>query len=455
MNTIFSAIKKILPAVLLTSVFTDAAAQKSAAYDMTVQGVKVIVQPSNNEIVEIQTVIKGGVQNYSLNKQGIESLALNALTECGTKDDDKNSFKNKLDKVSAYIYSNSGMDFATINMNCIKSDLNAVWPLYVAAITAPRFDPREFTRIKQDAINNLKSQASQPDYAITKLAKETAFKGKNYAKSPEGTEETVTAISVTEAKVYYQNLLTKSRLVIVVVGDLEKEALTKMIAQMLTAIPEGKPFMLKKEMYTPLQNSFKAEKSDLATNYIQGITGAPAPGTADYNAFTLAMRIFSARHFIEVRSKNGLSYAPGSWFDGGASPSANIYVSTTEPDKYIGVAKGLIDKIKKEGFTEDELNNMKTTYLTGFYYRQETNGAQAASFVANEVLHNNWKRALTINEDMKRVTVKDIDNAFNKYITNITWSYRGNPAKVNSQLYTAGKTKVALPESKIITQKNN
>ncbi len=37
-----------------------ATAQKKDAYEMTVSGVKVIVQPSNNEIVEIQTIIKGG-----------------------------------------------------------------------------------------------------------------------------------------------------------------------------------------------------------------------------------------------------------------------------------------------------------------------------------------------------------------------------------------------------------
>ena len=54
------------------------------AYDMNINGVKVIVQPSGNDIVVIQTVIKGGVQNYPAGKAGIENLAVSALTECGT-----------------------------------------------------------------------------------------------------------------------------------------------------------------------------------------------------------------------------------------------------------------------------------------------------------------------------------------------------------------------------------
>ncbi|MCP9750636.1 pitrilysin family protein [Ferruginibacter sp. HRS2-29] len=455
MNKLFNAAKWSFFLLAVTGT-QYAAAQKAPAYEMNVEGVKVIVQPSGNDIVDIQTVIKGGVQNYPLNKQGIERLAFSGLTECGTLNDDKNSFKNKLDKVTAYIYGNSGMDFSSVNMNCIKSDLDVVWPLYTDAITKPAFDQKEFDRMKQDAINSLKSQASQPDYAISKLAKETAFKGKDYAKSPEGTEATVKTLTAAETKAYYQSILTKSRMVIVVVADIEKEALTRMLTQLLTPIPQGKPFVLKKQLYKPVKSTFASQKSDLATNYIQGITSAPEPGTPDFNAFSLAMRIFYDRHFLDVRSKNGLSYAPATWFDGGASPSANLFVSTTEPDKYIAVANALIEKIKKEGFTEAELKDMKTTYLTGFYYRQETNGAQANSFVANEVLHGNWKRALTMNDDMKNVTVKDLDNVFNKYITNITWAYRGNTSKVNPKLYTGdNKVVTKLPPAKINPQKRN
>ncbi|MCW3093182.1 MAG: hypothetical protein JWP81_4251 [Ferruginibacter sp.] len=455
MNTFFLITKNTLAFLLLCMVM-PAMAQKSAAYEMNVDGVKVIVQPSGNEIVEIQTIIKGGVQNYPTTLQGIESISISALTECGTLKDDKNSFKNKLDKVSAQVNGFSGMDYASFNMNCIKSDFDVVWPLYVDALTTPRFDQKEFTRIKQDAINALKAQASDPDYSISKMARQRAFAGKAYAKSPEGTEQSISKITAAQAKAYYQSILTKSRMLIVVVGEIEKDELASRIRQMLSTIPAGKPFVLKKESFAALKNTFAAEKKDLATNYIQGIAGGPAPGTPEFNAFQLAMRIFYNRHFLEIRTKNGLSYAPATWFDGGATPSANIFVSTTDPNKYISTARSLIEKIKKDGFTAEEVKDMKTTYLTSFFYRQETNSAQAASLVVNEVLHNNWKRALTLNEDVKKVSAKDIDNAFNKYINTISWSYQGNPDKVNPSLFIATKnTKDVLPKSKIAPTKNN
>jgi zinc protease len=423
------------------------AAQQAKPYDMTVNGVKVIVQPSGNDIVVIQTIIKGGVQNYPADKSGIEKLAMNALTECGTLKDDKNSYKDKLDKVSAQIYGGTGMDFATFSLNCINSDFDTVWPLYTDALTAPRFDAKEFDRIKQDAINNLRANESSPDNAINKLAKQTAFAGTNYAKEPQGTVPSITALTVAETKKYWESLFTRSRIVIVVVADLDKASIEQKVKDLLAKVPAGKPFVEQKKSYTPATNSFKEEERANATNYVRGIASGPLPGSADYNAFSLAMNIFSSKHFLEVRSKYGLSYAPQAWFSGGTTPYANLSVTTTDPDKYIAVARGLIDKVKKDGFTEAELKNEKTGYLTGIYYRNETNEAQAASLASNEVLHGDWKRSIKIKEDVDKVTLQQLNAAFNRYMNNITWVYQGDPKKVNKTLYTQKETP-KIPEEK-------
>ncbi len=179
------------------------------------------------------------------------------------------------------------------------------------------------------------------------------------------------------------------------------------------------------------------------------------PGTPEYNAFVLAMRIFYDRNFLEIRTNNGLSYAPYSYFDGGVSPTGNIGVSTTNPNKYLSVTQALLSKIKKEGFTPEELKNMKSSYLTRFYSNQETNSAQAASLASNEVIHNNWRRFLTLNDDLKKVTVSDVNNVFKKYINNLTWVYQGNPEQADATLFTGTKPKGKLPPSKIISKQKN
>src|SRR3979411_206371 len=117
-------IKNLTGTIFLVACFTTVLAQNKAAYEITVNGVKVIVQPSGNEIVQVLTLFKGGVQNYPADKAGIEDLAITALTECGTKNDSKNAFKDKLDKVSAEIEGTAGMAYSYLTLNCIKSDFD-------------------------------------------------------------------------------------------------------------------------------------------------------------------------------------------------------------------------------------------------------------------------------------------------------------------------------------------
>lgn len=443
--------KKLFCSILLTAIALWPAklfAQMGEPYEMKINGVKVIVQPSGNEIVEVLTIIKGGVQNYAVAKAGIENLAMTALTECGTLKDDKNAFKNKLDKVSAEVGGFTGMDYASFRMNCIAGDFEKVWPLYVDAMTIPRFDAKEFERVKQDQITALRAQESNPDFAIDQMAKQLAFAGKNYSKSPGGTIETVSKLTAAETKNYYKSIFTRSRMVIVVVGELDKKNLEEKLKAFLTNIPQGAPFVQKRETFTAAVNNFQPRDKELATNYVKGITSAPPPGTPDYDAFVLAMRIFARKHFIEVRTNNGLSYAPQAYFSSGLTPYANVSASTTDPNKYIAVTRQLIDKIKTEGFTEEDLRNQKIGYITNVYYRQETNIAQAAALASNEVVNGNWKRANTIKDEMKKVTVDDLNRVFKKYISNFSWAYQGDSKKVNPQLYKQKDTPKLPAEKK-------
>ncbi len=406
-------------------------------YETVVDGVKVIVHPAGgNNIVEIQTIIKGGVYNYPVDKCGIEELAMVALSECGTLKQDRNEFKNQLDKVSATLFGLSGKDYAVIKMNCVKSDFGVVWPLYVEAITIPKFDPQDFDRIKQEAINNLKSDEGQPDRAIDKLANKIAFAGRDYVKDPDGTVESIEKFTAEETKIYYQSVLTKSRMVMVIVADLDRDVIEKEVHTLLANIKQGVPYELKKTLFRADKNLFLSEQKDLSTNYIEGITSAPAPESSDFNAFNIALRIFSDRHFLEVRTNNALSYSPNVWLNNGTMAVAKFSVLTTQPNKYIEVFNQLVEKTKKDGFTDIEVKNMKTGYLTGFYSRNETNSTLAASLVSSEVLFNNWHRALDLADDVNKLTTKEISDAFRKYIGHIVWVYQGDTQKVNAESYT-------------------
>lgn len=422
-------------------------AQQTKPYEIIVNGVKVVVVPSGNEIVQVDLLIKGGVQNYSKDKAGIENLAMTALTECGTVRHDKNSFKNALDEVDAQMYAYTGRDAAHVALNCIKGDFETVWPLYVEALTMPKFDAKEFARIKEEAITQLREQESNPDAALQKMAMQTAFKGMDYEKWPSGSIESIQKLTPAATKSYLSSVLTRSRIFIVIVGDVSKEDVQKKMTALLAKLPQGAPFVLKRAAYTPQANSFVSEKKDVATNYIMGVSSAPDPTSKEYYPALLASRMFYDKAFLEVRTNNGLSYAPSAYISTGLTPYSAMYVTTKEPDKYIAVARNMVDKIKKDGFPADDVQNTKNTYATYQYYQNETNASLAGMVTRSELLQGDWKKAFTLKEDLKPVTPADVNQVFNKYIGKFTWIYQGDPKVVNKTLFTQPQTP-SMPEVK-------
>lgn len=432
---------------LLVFVGLGASAQQAKPYEMLVNGVKVIVVPSGNEIVQVDMVIKGGVQNYTAEQTGIECLALRALTECGTQKRDKDAFKNALDEVDAQMFGNAGRDASRVSLNCIKGDFEAVWPLYVEAVTMPKFDEKEFARIKEESITQLRQQESNPDFALQKMAMETVFKGMDYAKMANGNIDNIQKLTPAITKAYLNNTLTRSRIFFVVVGDIAKDDVQKKMTALIGKIPQGKPFVPKRATYVPKENTFAAQQRDVATNYVLGISAAPAPDSKEYYPGLLASRMFYQKAFLEVRTNHGLSYAPSAGISMGLTPYSTMYVTTKDPDKYIAVARNMVDKIKKDGFPADDVQNTKNSYTTSFYSTNETNSA-LASIVGNfEAIQGDWKKAFTLTKDLQSVKPEDVNQVFNKYIGKFNWVYQGDPKVVNQTLYTQPQTP-PIPEAK-------
>ncbi|RYZ53237.1 MAG: insulinase family protein, partial [Chitinophagaceae bacterium] len=311
----------------------------------------------------------------------------------------------------------------------------------------PKFDAKEFDRIKAEALTQLRQQESNPDFALQKMAMETVFKGMDYAKMPNGTADAIAKLTPASTKAYYDQTLTRSRIFFVVVGDIAKEALQQKMTALIQKIPQGKPFALKRETFVPKENTFLPQEKEVATNYIMGISGAPAANSKEYYPALLASRMFYNKAFLEVRTNNGLSYAPSAGISTGLTPYSMLYVTTKDPDKYVAVARNMVDKIKKEGFPEDDVQNTKNTFTTNFYATNETNGA-LANMVGNfEVLQGDWKKAFTLKEDLQAVKPADVNQVFNKYIVKFNWVYQGDPKMATQTLFTQPQTP-PVPEVK-------
>ncbi|MEO9967346.1 MAG: pitrilysin family protein [Reichenbachiella sp.] len=398
-----------------------------------VDGLQVIYKNVPKEIVSARLFIKGGTANYSLEQSGIEDFALQLAVTGGTKNKSKLEFTTSLEQMSTTIAAGTNYDYGQINMRCVKQNWDASWDLFVDAILNPAFEEQQYALLKDQLIATAKQNESDPDQSLIQAAMANVFKGQNYEKNPNGTEQTLDALSLDQLINYYNKVMGKERSFLVVVGDIDVDDLKKKVAGSLAKLPKGTmPPEESRNMLSEVSN--KINDRDIATNYIAGVMSAPKLTSKDGTAMMIAMSILSERYFLELRTKRSLSYAPYSYYDNSkiTNPYNWIYISTTDPKQSIQVMVDEISKLKKEGFSEKELVNKKQKYLTQFYMGQETLSSQSQSLGTNE-LKGGWEMSEDFTERVNAVTLEDINRVIDKYSDVISWTYLGKADMIDEE----------------------
>ncbi len=429
--------KKILLAFLIVANGYGAFAQtvsSTATSEFMVNGIKVIYKPTIKEVVSVNVYFRGGLANQTEANAGIENLTLAALTECGTKKYNKDLFKDMADEYGIEMGGSSGYDYGVVSLNCISKYFTEGWNLFADAIANPVFDERELGMLKEKIVNSIQTGESDPDTKIESMAISNAFPGTAYGSAPEGTVEKVMSFTRQQVMDYYQKLLNKEAMYIVVVGKISKDDLQKKIAATWAALP-GRPYKAPNLMAAP---TFTANKTfispmPLATNYIIGALNAPEMSSADYLPHKLAVTALSGRLFTEIRSNRNLSYAPYANTRQLRMPITQMYVSTTDAKTSVKVMREELESLTKEGFTAFELVGSISKFITSNYMRDESSGAIASS-LGNAEIYSGWRTADRMAQDVKNVTLPQMNNAIKKYSNGIYWNFLGNQADADKAM---------------------
>ncbi|UXX79476.1 insulinase family protein [Reichenbachiella carrageenanivorans] len=422
---------KINCALIISMIWGMSVFAQTQEFD--VKGLKVIYKAVPKQIVSARLFVQGGTANYPLEQSGIEDFAFRLAVTGGTTSMDKLTFSTALEQMGTTISAGTAYDYGQISMKCVKQNWDASWTLFVETILHPAFDEQQYQLLQDQLIAEAKQNESDPDESLIQAAMANVFAGKNYEKNPSGHAESLAQLSLEDLKKYYTQTVGKERSFLVIVGDLDVNALKKKIAASLSKLPKGTmPPVEDRNMLGEISNKIKDR--DIATNYMAGIMSAPTLASEDGTAMMIAMSILSERYFVELRTKRSLSYAPYAYYDNGkvTNPFNLIYISTTDPKQSIQVMVDEISKLKKEGFSEKELKNKKQKYLTQFYMGQETLDSQSQSLGTNE-LKGGWEMAENFTERVNAVTLEDINRVIDKYSDIISWTYLGKADMVSEE----------------------
>ena len=434
--------KFIFSAFLLLAIACAGYAQTSAAgasdklvTEFDVNGLKVIFKrrPSS-PTVSAGLFTRGGVKNQTLANAGIENLTLSTATEASQKFP-RELLRKELARTGSTISGGSGYDFGVVSLSSTRQNFDRTWDIFTDLFLNPAFTTEDFNLVRERILTGLRNQTVSPDSSLGVLEDKIIYADHPYAVEASGTIETIGKLKIEDLRAYHKNLLQTSRLLLVIVGDLDPQTVQKQVAASFGKLPRGDY----KESPTPKIN-FAAPTLDvtsraLPTNYVKGVFAAPSMSDPDYYAMRVAMTILQSRVYQEVRTKRNLSYAPNAEMGDNAANTANIYVTAVDANQAVSVMLREVEAMRNATVEEEGFTGVPGYFLTTYYINQETNAAQVAELARYELIGGGWRNSLVFLDKIRQVKPEDIKAVADKYMKNIRFVVVGNPEAINRNTF--------------------
>ena len=412
------------------------ARQAALVSEFDVNGLKVLVKRREGSLtVAAGLFIRGGSENLTPQNAGVEAFMLNVASEASANYP-RERMRKEMSRMGTVIGEGANYDYSVLSMTSTRPNFDRSWDIFVDAALHPSFTKEDVARVQSQILAALSNDADEPDSYLQRLQDRVAYTGHPYLNNPEGTAESISRLTVEDLRAYYQKIMQTSRLLLVIVGDLDAAQLKTRLAATFGRLPRGDY-----KIAAPPQLSFTASTIDvtqrsLPTNYVQGLFTAPPITSPDVYPMRIAGSILRDRVFEEVRVKRNLSYAPNAFLSSTAANTGGIYVTAVDANQAVRVMLNEIARLQNEPIDQDDIKSSVAQFLTTYYLGQETNAAQAAELAQYELIGGGWRNALQFLDKLRAVTPADVQRVSQKYMRNIRFVVLGNPSQIDKTIFT-------------------
>lgn len=374
-----------------------------------------IVEEPSIPFVALEIRIRGGTSLDAPGKRGAVNLMM-ALIEEGAGDMDAQAFQTELENLAASFSFRANDDSLSISAEFLTENRDEALALLQSALVNPRFDQDAIDRVRGQVLSGIASDAKNPNRIASAALNAAAFGDHPYGTNPDGTAETINALTRQDLIDAHQATFVKDRVYVGAVGDITTEELGPILDELLGDLPEsGPPF--------PEDIAFGLPGGVTVVDYetpqsvaLFGHSGIERDDEDFFAAFIINEALgaggFESRLMQEVREKRGLTYGISTFLVPkfhaemylGQVASANDTIAEA-----IEVTRAEWARMANEGMTQEELDSVKT-YLTGSYpLRFDGNGEIASILVGMQMTDLPPDYVANRNAYIEAVTLEDVN----------------------------------------------
>ncbi|REJ78625.1 MAG: insulinase family protein [Acidobacteria bacterium] len=387
-------------------------------------GLKVVtVNDDRQPLVNFRLVIGSGDIHDPDGRTGVSSAVASLLNE-GTANFSSKELAEETDRIGATLSASSGSDHTIVKASSLAMYSGEILDLFAELVLRPTFPQNELDLYKQNTIEGLKYQRSQPDFLAEEQVGRIVYGDHPYGiNSP--TPEQVEALDRESLVEFHRAEYVPNNAVLIAVGDIASEELGDHLERLFGGWQAGK----------------RSEKDfpESPSRTVRTLTIVDRPGSSQSNIVLSNLAIdrrspdyfpvlvmnqvlgagASSRLFMNLREEKGYTYGAYSRIYAkrfGGSFEANAEVRTAVTGDSLKEFFYELERIRKEAVPATELEDAQN-YLTGvFPIRVETQSGLIAQLVAQQVYGLPDDYLETYSENVRSVTADDVKRVAGSYI---------------------------------------
>jgi zinc protease len=404
--------------------------------ELDVNGLKVIVKrrPAS-DTVATGLFIRGGAANINENNAGIESFLLTVAAE-GSARFPRTAMNAALTSMGSTISSGAVNDYSVLSLACTRVAFDRSWEIFADAALHPLLAPADVERDRAVLIAAARTKFETPEPFLEELVRRAVFASQPYRNDPNGTPESLAKISLDDLRAYHKQMMQRSRLLLVIVGDLDPAALRPRIEATFGALPAGETTSSAAPLLAFDRAAVQVTERALPSTYFEGIFAGPQFKSSDTDALAIAMAILQDRVFQIVRVRNALAYDPAAIHSESGASYGTLSASSTDVNRTAQLMLGEVSRMKKDQVAADDLSGAVAEFATQYYIQNQTNASQAARIALYELIGGGWRNGESRLARLRAVTPADVQRVVRQYMHDFQFVILGDASRVNRDIFT-------------------
>ncbi|HEY0777427.1 MAG TPA: pitrilysin family protein [Gemmatirosa sp.] len=396
-----------------------------------VGGMQVILRRvTANQVVAANLYLLGGTRQTPPEQAGLEPFLLEA-SEQGTLHYPRERLRTQMARLGTSIGVGADHDWTTLALRSTPATLDSTWAIFADRLMNPTLDSADVELVRAQLLGAVRQRRDDPDASLDYLADSVAYTGTPYAVAPVGTATSLAGLTIADLRRYQREQMVTSRMLLVVVGDVTREHLLRLVTTTIGTLPRGDYHWTPPTLPSTWNGALAVERRTLPTNYVLGYFPGAAAAGPDYVPLRIAAAVLSGRFFAEIRSKRNLSYAVDARFLERASGAAGLYVTTVDPRTTLRIMREELSNLQEGWITQHGLEQLTQHFITEYFLDNETNGDQANFLARAQLYRGDWHRASHFADELRAVTPADVRRVSRQYLHGLRLAYIGDPNKLD------------------------